>query len=79
MSSTLGPGRGPAATHLSAEVNAIVRALRQLGVLQRDVLFKRVRARRWSYGTFDLALSAATREGRVRHLGSGFYEVTEDG
>jgi hypothetical protein len=58
---------------IQAEVRRLARALAPHGVLNRDALEQLVGARHWRAGGFDDALSAATRAGKIKRLGCGYY------
>jgi hypothetical protein len=58
-----------------AEVRDIVRVLAPYGVLGRDVIAEKCRARTWQEGDFDLALESAVRSGVVEALPDDFYKL----
>jgi hypothetical protein len=66
-----------ATTHLEAQVRALVRTLRSYGPLHERTLARLVRGSQWRHGCMHDALARAVREGRVRALGFGFYEVRD--
>jgi MFS family permease len=58
---------------LEHEIEAIVRALDEHGVTEREQLARLVGARYWGPGRFGAALREALAEGRVRRLSRGTY------
>jgi hypothetical protein len=64
-----------ATSHLEAEVRAIVRTLRSYGPLPKATLRDLIGAEHWQHGCGTDAIAEAVAQGRVRDLGSGFYEA----
>jgi len=64
-------------TRRDAEVEDIVRALRDYGVLTRPRLVEVCGAAHWSDAGFKAALAQAIASGRVRRLGDELYEVAK--
>jgi hypothetical protein len=60
------------------EVDELVRALRSYGVLTREALLERSRARLWATDSFESALRRGTADGSIRDLGTGLFEVGDD-
>lgn len=69
------PLAGPrsADTHVEAEVEAIVRALKEHGPLGVRELRRIVQSRFWGPGRFGPALARARRDGRIRREGRRRY------
>lgn len=70
------PSRWPHSRE-EAEVETIVRALREYGVLTRGRLAEAVGAVHWSDAGFRRSLAQAVSSGRVRRLGDDLYEVSD--
>lgn len=68
-------GHGDAVTQ--AEVHRIVHALRPYGVLRRDVLKREAAPGGWHEGSFEEALLAAVRSGKVEKLALDFYRLSD--
>ncbi len=68
-------GHGDAVTQ--AEVRRIVNALRPYGVLRRDVLKRQAAPGGWHEGSFEEALAAALRSGKVEKLPLDFYRLSD--
>ncbi|HEY7622310.1 MAG TPA: hypothetical protein VH834_21245 [Solirubrobacteraceae bacterium] len=66
-----------ATTHVEAEVRAVVRTLRSYGPLPKKTLEELVGAAHWREceGCLGAVIKVAIAQGRVRALGSGFYEA----
>ena len=62
---------------LDEEIEAIVRALRQQGPIERQTLARLVGARYWGPGRFRRALGAALVNGRVRRVGRGRFDTVQ--
>jgi hypothetical protein len=56
-----------------AEIRRLSRALGPFGVLRRDALRKEAGAEHWQEGSFEQAVAAAVREGRIDDLPGDFY------
>lgn len=56
-----------------AEIRRLSRALAPFGVLGRDALRKEAGAEHWQEGSFEQAVAAAAREGRIQALPGDFY------
>ena len=63
-----------ATSHLEAEVRKIVRTLRSYGPMHEQTLRRVVGGSRWRHGSVHQALIYARENGRIRAIGSGFYE-----
>jgi hypothetical protein len=58
-----------------AEVRDIVHVLSPYGILGRDVIAEKCRARNWQEGDFDAALQLAVRSGVLEALPDDFYKL----
>jgi hypothetical protein len=69
----------PAAAHPAArtdpEVDDLVRALRDFGVLTRDLLRECSGALTWPDHNFGSVLERGVAEGAIKSLGAGLFEV----
>jgi hypothetical protein len=63
--------------HVAAAVEDVCRALRSYGVLTTNGLQEVCHTDRWHDTDLNGALANARRQGRVRHLGDGLYELTD--
>jgi MFS family permease len=61
---------------LDREIEALARALEELGRVSREDLSRHLDARSWGPRRFSAALRAATDEGRVRRAAGGGYEAS---
>ncbi len=57
------------------EVDELVRALREFGVLTREDLLDRSGAREWIANSFESALRRGTASGSIKDLGDGLFEA----
>ena len=60
------------------EVDELVRALRNYGVLTREALLEHSGARLWTAGSFEAALRSGKAAGSIRELGGGLFEVGDE-
>ncbi len=69
---------GPQAhSRFEAELERVTHVLESYGVLTDDILRDLCRADQWSHADFTLVLDAGVRDGRLKKLGSKFYELAE--
>ncbi len=64
---------------LDVEVRLLMDVLGPFGVMRREQLARRAKARLWQTGTFDEALSRAVERGLVRRIAYGFVARCEPG
>lgn len=60
------------------EVDDLVRTLRSYGVLTREDLLERSRAKHWPEGSFEAALRLGVAQGSIRQLTDDLFEVGPD-
>lgn len=61
---------------VSAEVRKLERSLRAIGPMPRSMLARVSRANSWREGSFEEAVQAGLREGRLKELPLGWLKVT---
>jgi MFS family permease len=73
------PGRSAAMAEydLDREIETLVRALEQMGAIDRDALARQVGAAGWGPGRFQEALREAVEEGRVSREGRDGYSAAD--
>jgi hypothetical protein len=66
---------GPVDERATYEIDELVRALQDIGVLTRDNLRERSGAAAWPDHDFDEVLKEGVRQGRIKALGDDLFEA----